>query len=806
MPQTLTPKSKSEPTHLRRSPRLQHPNPNNHNFRYNEIVSHSLSIKTPTARFSPNELPIVCGLKPSVGSNDCGKLRDGLVKGCGLGNGVVGNRRSSRNWVRIGAIDGGSVEGKSGFETPLNGWRGEGNWGSGGSGLRSRGEGLEGLRRSTRIRKQCSGSMELIGNTGHGSSFRDVNGGAEKRLTRSSVARLSVELDDKKEVNTTGIKGKDTRGHESRQSESGKARCGAVSLGDIPKINQKCRGFETPLNDWRGNVNGFGGGSTFRCQVEGIEGLRRSSRLLEKCSSIELVGKRCNGDVDKDVNGGFGKRLTRSSVADSGIELDQKKVVSGSRMKRILEGGYESGQTNVGESERKKCGAVSSSVTPETSKTIARRRTCSKSEVNEIVEIQGLRRSPRLLDRKNAQKAVTVAHDTKPIQSTICELESKQVVRREKEGIQSRRKRRSTVADLAIEPEGMTKVCSTKDKQGGNEVCCVYEDACATPVSGKITVQIKANGLKVTGKKRKRKQVYRVDQGWTGEQLSALQRAYFAAKPTPHFWKKVAKMVPGKSAQDCFDRVNSEKLTPSLPPPHPRLKPRIPSLSPGFSYSPCKLFRFMEPKNKRVRTIKRKSHIAQKTARHLLQKLSHVCQNGEADLFSLLEPNVNLVNEVVQHTPSHATPIRTIRNLGSSPVLVQSLSASCKRALYRFSGANEAPLVSPPVLKPIKNLALHEKYIDHLHSREAKRTAASTRNVKHSSIKRQNQGSLRNGNIVQTAKSALVSDARDAISRFQHLQANLIEDSPEPEENLDDADEMIPEEASLFSPLRNYRL
>lgn len=32
-------------------------------------------------------------------------------------------------------------------------------------------------------------------------------------------------------------------------------------------------------------------------------------------------------------------------------------------------------------------------------------------------------------------------------------------------------------------------------------------------------------------------------QGWTKEQELALQRAYFAAKPTPHFWKKVSKLV-----------------------------------------------------------------------------------------------------------------------------------------------------------------------------------------------------------------------------------------------------------------------
>ncbi|KAL0452782.1 UNVERIFIED_CONTAM: hypothetical protein Slati_1256300 [Sesamum latifolium] len=47
-------------------------------------------------------------------------------------------------------------------------------------------------------------------------------------------------------------------------------------------------------------------------------------------------------------------------------------------------------------------------------------------------------------------------------------------------------------------------------------------------------------------KKRKRCEVEEeceIVQGWTKEQELALQRAYFTAKPTPHFWKKVAKMV-----------------------------------------------------------------------------------------------------------------------------------------------------------------------------------------------------------------------------------------------------------------------
>lgn len=44
------------------------------------------------------------------------------------------------------------------------------------------------------------------------------------------------------------------------------------------------------------------------------------------------------------------------------------------------------------------------------------------------------------------------------------------------------------------------------------------------------------------GEEGKRSGKIRIE-GWTKEQEVALQRAYFATKPTPHFWKKVSKLV-----------------------------------------------------------------------------------------------------------------------------------------------------------------------------------------------------------------------------------------------------------------------
>lgn len=57
------------------------------------------------------------------------------------------------------------------------------------------------------------------------------------------------------------------------------------------------------------------------------------------------------------------------------------------------------------------------------------------------------------------------------------------------------------------------------------------------------------------GEKRKRCRVEEeceIVEGWTKEQELALQKAYFTAKPTPQFWKKVARMVMFHSRFSIF--------------------------------------------------------------------------------------------------------------------------------------------------------------------------------------------------------------------------------------------------------------
>ncbi|CAM8900993.1 unnamed protein product [Rhodiola kirilowii] len=104
-----------------------------------------------------------------------------------------------------------------------------------------------------------------------------------------------------------------------------------------------------------------------------------------------------------------------------------------------------------------------------------------------------------------------------------------------------------------------------------------------------------------------------------------------------------------------------------------------------------------------------------------------------------------------------------------------SISAR-KKSVSRFSKAT--PLISPPVLKQVKNKALHEKYIDQLHFREAKRQAELIR-AKKITVGKENLKPTRNQkpNAIKAAKHALESDARDVIFQFHQLRDKVM-DSP----------------------------
>ncbi|XAR51445.1 hypothetical protein NMG60_11006077 [Bertholletia excelsa] len=277
-----------------------------------------------------------------------------------------------------------------------------------------------------------------------------------------------------------------------------------------------------------------------------------------------------------------------------------------------------------------------------------------------------------------------------------------------------------------------------------------------------------ANGTKLIGVKRKREQVGINDddtvQGWTRDQELALQRAYYAAKPTPHFWKKVARLVPGKSAQDCFDKVHTDQLTPLQPRNHSRAGKTCLS---SFSITESTLLE--SPKPRRPSGHVRKSQLAQKTVRHLIEKQYNADQHGEADLFSILEESTFSSSTGTMLS----TPECQVKRPGDLKKCHERSSTACKKHVSRLSNSKGTTLTSPPVLKPVKNKALHEKYIDLLHFREAKRRSAFAKATKLKPGKEnRNEGYVQKTDVIKAAKNALAFDAKDVIHKFQHLKAS----------------------------------
>lgn len=250
--------------------------------------------------------------------------------------------------------------------------------------------------------------------------------------------------------------------------------------------------------------------------------------------------------------------------------------------------------------------------------------------------------------------------------------------------------------------------------------------------------------------------------GWTEELELALQGAYLTVKPSPNFWKKVAKMVPGKSAQECFDRVNSALITPRQHQPRRARKTNL-SAIPQFSLSASKL---LKPNSPKTKIRQRRNNLSKKTVRHLLEKQNHMDQGLGFDLFSVLEPSMT--------SNFLSTPIEKGQSL---PKIIES-PVPC-------SSKDQTTLVSPPVLKQVKNKALHEKYIDHLHNREAKRKAESTRfsgkeNIRPLEIQKKDS--------VRSAKDALFFDVQDAIQKLKGLEAENSSSSSDDHDETDEED------------------
>ncbi|CAL5038532.1 unnamed protein product [Urochloa decumbens] len=271
------------------------------------------------------------------------------------------------------------------------------------------------------------------------------------------------------------------------------------------------------------------------------------------------------------------------------------------------------------------------------------------------------------------------------------------------------------------------------------------------------------NNEEPSGIERERKHLHGSDD-WTEEQDVALRHAYFSARPSPHFWKRVSKLVPGRSAEECFNRIHADLSTPTPIAPRPRTCKAKYSPLANFSLSDPELPNLLEPAVWRPRTSKQMTLVAQKTVRHLLQKHSLIDHAHEADHFSIFESSPSALQLNISFEDSPGTPHSCIDS-GSLPRFSAS-SSGRKKPFSRLKTKPDEP--SPGVLKPVKNVILHEKYIDQLCRREGtKRPRKKTPGSK-AADSEQKAGDLK------AAKNALISEATDFISHFKKLQANSL--------------------------------
>ncbi|KAF6147390.1 hypothetical protein GIB67_003288 [Kingdonia uniflora] len=266
-------------------------------------------------------------------------------------------------------------------------------------------------------------------------------------------------------------------------------------------------------------------------------------------------------------------------------------------------------------------------------------------------------------------------------------------------------------------------------------------------------------------------------QGWTKDQDVALRKAYFAVKPTPHFWKDVSKLVPGKSAQECLDKIYSGLVTPPQLRPRSRANKTKSSPVSQFSLSGSKLLLESPEVNYRKRTTgKQKKCFAQRTVRRLLQKQNHADCGSPEDLFYIFEPTAKVLS----------TPKSAMKKNKSLQECHETASSSQKiKPLSRFRDSCPTD-PSPPVLKQIKNVALHEKYLDQLHRRGARTGGRKSANASKDNRKENYGGKL---DAVKAARNSLTFFAKDFIKQFQTSQVNDMNNDEDSDDGGDSNDD-----------------
>ncbi|GLJ05453.1 hypothetical protein SUGI_0018470 [Cryptomeria japonica] len=257
-------------------------------------------------------------------------------------------------------------------------------------------------------------------------------------------------------------------------------------------------------------------------------------------------------------------------------------------------------------------------------------------------------------------------------------------------------------------------------------------------------------------------------EGWSKEQEIALHNAYYTIKPFPNFWKQIAKLVPGKSSKECFDRFYSAFPTPPVSQPRSRIKEsNCESPIRPFADDTNALLRSGGSTGRRSGSSKQKILLAHKTVRQMLRRNKNADKEYETDLFSAVETfDPSSQSFLIPITNAPVTPDYAHKPSKES-TFSRTQSAKWQKSLSRFSEDShrqiQKTLVSPEVLKQVKNPALHDKYIDLLHSRNAIRMAMAENTKVQSNYVEKGVVRLPQTEVVCAAKAAVIAEAQQVI-------------------------------------------
>ncbi|KAG2611733.1 hypothetical protein PVAP13_4KG103735 [Panicum virgatum] len=355
--------------------------------------------------------------------------------------------------------------------------------------------------------------------------------------------------------------------------------------------------------------------------------------------------------------------------------------------------------------------------------------------------------SPDIPIRKKIADLSCKKKEKKELNANPCEV----LTRKRKRGTEGRSSpKRPNYQDLqSLPPDSQEIATSNETRKVSHQKPKIGDDR---------LMNTEENNEEPSGTERERKQNFHGSDDWTEEQDVALRKAYFSARPSPHFWKRVSKLVPGRSAEECFNRIHANLSTPTPIARRSRIcKAKFSPLA-NFSLSDPELPNLLEPAVGRQRTSKQKSLAAQKTVRHLLQKQFLIDHAHEADHFSIFESSPSALQLNISFEDSPGTPH-------------SSVNSGQKKPFSRLKTKPDEP--SPGVLKPVKNVILHEKYIDQLSRRQGtKRPRRKTPGSKAAdSVKAHSE---QKAGDLKAAKNGLISEATDFIGHFKKLQANSL--------------------------------